>query len=311
MNLTDHARIRDEDLATDPAGQASGAGARALMEAIMAEERAPATASHRSPKWSLSLRRALVLGTVAAVLAAAVAIGVGLPAGGPVTEYANAAISITKADDNFSITIIDPAADPQRFEEAFRAVGVKATVKMVPAMPEHVGKLFGPAIPEGVNAHWRGNMTMTSVEPCASAFCAKLTMAGGSPDQLIFGIGRSAAPGEPYADLSPMLSGRYQDALDGYTVDGYKVHGKTVAAVRAELDRRGKKAVYQLWWSYPDGAFFPQPVSAGQIKDDWIVESSRAYSSDTIELTVVPGPEAGPAPTPSPGPHWWDLPEGG
>ena len=49
----------------------------------------------------------------------------------------------------FSITIIDPAADSRRFEDAFRAVGVNATVKMVPAMPDHVGKLYGPALPTG------------------------------------------------------------------------------------------------------------------------------------------------------------------
>lgn len=111
--------------------------------------------------------------------------------------------------------------------------------------------------------------------------------------------------------LPPPLSGRYADALDGYKPDGFRVRGKTVADVRAELDRRGLKAVYQLWWSYADGGFFPEPVSVDRIKDDLIVESSRAYSSDTIELTVVPGPEAGPAPTPSPRPQWWDLPEEG
>ena len=125
---------------------------------------------------------------------------------------------------------------------------------------------------------------------------------------VVFGIGLPAAPGEPYADLPPTLTGRYADALDGYTVDGYKVHGKTVAAVRAELDRRGLKAVYQLRWSHPDGSFFPQSVSADQIKDDWVVERSRAYSSDTIDPSF-PAPR--PAPPPSlPRPHWWDLPEG-
>ncbi|WP_433513583.1 hypothetical protein ACQP2T_60170 [Nonomuraea sp. CA-143628] len=308
MNLTDHARVRDEDLAKDPLGQASGAGARTLMEAIMTEERP--TASLPSPGWRLSLRRGLVLSVASVILAAAVAIGVGLPSDSPATQYANAAMSITKADDNFSIAIIDPAADPQRFEEAFRAVGVEATVKMVPAMPGHVGKLYGPAFPQGANAHWRGNMTLEPIKPCASAFCAKLTMSGGAPARLVFGIGRPAAPGEPYADLSPSLEGRWVEALDGYKVDGYRVHGKTVAAVRAEVDRRGLKTVYELWWSYPNGGFFSQSVPADRIKDDWIVESSRAYSSDTIELTVVPGHEAGPAPSPSPRPHWWDLPTG-
>ncbi|GII67120.1 hypothetical protein Skr01_72050 [Sphaerisporangium krabiense] len=306
MDIAGLVRVRDEDLAEDPVGHASGAGARMLMESIMSEERVAV-----SPRPNVPLRRRLVLGGAGVVgLAAAVTIGFGLPIGGPVTEYANAAVSISKADDDYSITITDPAADPRRLEEAFRAVGVNATVRQVPAMPDHVGKLYGPARPSGDDSVWKGSMSLTPVEPCASAFCATLTVSGGSPDQLVFGIGRPARPGEPYADLPPTLTGRYADALDGYRSDGYRVRGKTVADVRAELDRRGLKAVYQLWWSYADGGFFPEPVSADRIKDDWIVESSRAYSSDTIELTVVPGPEAGPAPTPSPRPHWWDLPEG-
>ncbi|WP_433419195.1 CU044_5270 family protein [Microtetraspora malaysiensis] len=37
MNLTDLARVHDDDLGGDPAGQASGAGARALLASIMSE----------------------------------------------------------------------------------------------------------------------------------------------------------------------------------------------------------------------------------------------------------------------------------
>ena len=41
MNITDLARVRDEDLVREPVGQASGAGARALMDSIMSEKREP------------------------------------------------------------------------------------------------------------------------------------------------------------------------------------------------------------------------------------------------------------------------------
>ncbi|MEV4243549.1 hypothetical protein AB0J63_09085 [Streptosporangium canum] len=297
-------KIREADLANDPAGQTSGAGARALMEAIMAEERAP-RAEERAPRRPRARRR-LVLGVATVGLAAAVAIAVGLPVNSPATTYANAAISITKANDNYSIAITEPVKEPRLLEEAFRAVGVQATAKMVPTMPDLVGKLYGPYFD---TRDWTGNITTEPVEPCASAaFCAKFTMSGGSPDRLVFGVGRPAAPGEPYADLPPMSVGRYLSALDGYHPDGYDPHGKTVADVRDELKRRGLKAVYQLWWSQPDGGFYDGPVPSDRIKDGWIVQESRAYSSDTIEVTVIPGPEAGPAPTPSPRPHWPDIP---
>ncbi|MEV6981126.1 RNA polymerase sigma factor [Sphaerisporangium sp. NPDC051017] len=68
--------------------------------------------------------------------------------------------------------------------------------------------------------------------------------------------------------------------------------------------RRGERRHEQRTAAF----FFGDPVPADRIKDGWIVERSRAYSSDAIEVTVIPGPEAGPAPTPSPGPHLWDVP---
>ncbi|GLW10074.1 hypothetical protein Misp01_52030 [Microtetraspora sp. NBRC 13810] len=305
MNISELADVRDEDLAGDPAGQASGAGARTLMNAIMSEEPAPATPPRRSP-WRSPLRRGVLLGTAVIGLAAAVVLGVGLPAGGPVTAYANAAVAVDLSPGSLSIDVIDPAADPRRFEEAFRAIGVNATVRMIPAMPDHVGKLYGPAL---TDPDWRGSMTMKSDGACAAVYCATYTLHGDLPSRLAFGIGRPAAPGEPYADIPPADTGRWQGALDGYHRDGFDVHGKTVAEVRSELDRRGLGARYRLWWSYPDNSYFGEPVPADRVKDDWIVESSRAYSSDTIEVTVVPGPEAGPAPEPSPVPRAWDLRE--
>ncbi|WP_327085461.1 hypothetical protein OIE66_24265 [Nonomuraea sp. NBC_01738] len=309
MNIP--SRICETDLANEPAGQASGPGARALLAAIMAEEPAPQehpTGAAGRPGVRRGRRLLIAVTTAVATVgvAAAVAIAVGLPGDGPATSYANAAVSITRADDDYSIAFTQPVRDPRLLEEAFRAVGVQAMIKLVPALPEHVGLLYGPHFD---SPGWRGNITMETVEPCpAGSTCATFKMAGGSPDSLVFGLGRAAAPGEPYADLSPVHVGRYQSALDGYRPDGFDPHGKTVAAVRAELDKRGLKAVYQLWWNYPDGHFFSSSAPAGQIADGWIVERSRAYSSDTIEVTVVPGPEAGPAPSPSPRLHWWDVP---
>jgi hypothetical protein len=32
----------------------------------------------------------------------------------------------------------------------------------------------------------------------------------------------------------------------------------------------------ELWWSYPDGGFFAEPVPSDRIEDGWIVEKSRA-----------------------------------
>ncbi|WP_406318655.1 hypothetical protein OHA77_14580 [Streptosporangium sp. NBC_01639] len=241
----------------------------------------------------------------------AVAVAIGLPFGGPATEYANAAVSIKKTDDHFSVTITDPAADRRRFEEAFRAVGLNVTVKVIPAAPDEVGTLVGPIVPDGFT--WHGSIGVQRLEHCASVFCGKVWMPADFPGQVVFGVGRPAKPGEPYTEGSAYnLSG--EEALDGYPV-----HGRPVATVRAELHRRGMKIGYRLLWILPnDGppgqtSFFDQTVPADRIKDDWIVNGSRDHSSDTVDLYVVPGPEAGPEAGPAPDPlkaatpRWYDL----
>ncbi|MFJ2031520.1 hypothetical protein [Streptosporangium sp. NPDC087985] len=294
--------------AIDPAAgstePALSQGVHDLLEEIMATPPA-----HRRPSWLPRLGRARlpVLLATATALAVAVAIGVGLPSGGPATDYANAAVSIKKADDYFSVTITDPAADHRRFEEAFRAVGLDVTVKVIPVAPAAVGTLIGPIVPEGFKGP--GTIGVQGIASCASAFCGKVWMPADLSQRVVFGVGRPAEPGEPYADVD------VYDPSGGKSLDGYTVHGKTVAAVRAELHRRGLKVGYRLLWILSDDgptgqtSFFDQTVPADRIKDDWIVNGFRDHSSDAVDLYVIPGPEAGPAPDPlkAATPQWYDL----
>ncbi|MCC5580475.1 hypothetical protein IMZ11_33135 [Microtetraspora sp. AC03309] len=321
MNLTDLARVRDEELA----GQASTPEAWTLLASIVSEEHHAPAARRRAPWRALNRRRsraqshapsrfrvrgrkgrALALGAVSVGLGLAVAIGVGLPGGGPAIRYANAAVSIERATDHFSVTITDPVADPRRFEEAFRAVGLNVTVKVIPVPPANVGRLVGPIVPEGFRGP--GSIGIQSVEPCASAFCGKVWMPAHYSGRVVFGVGRPAAPGEPYVD-------DVVDPSSAEALDGYRSHGRTVAEVRDELHRRRLKVGYRLYWilsepGRPDKSFFDQRVTADRIEDDWVVEGSRHSSSDTVDLYVVPGPEAGPAPDPmtvhDDEPHWYD-----
>ncbi|MEV0626849.1 hypothetical protein [Nonomuraea wenchangensis] len=285
-----------------PCAPEQGPGARELRAAIMATP-VPRRGLSRLPGGGAGGERRArrpVLASAVVAVAATVAIGVGLPSGGPATEYANAAVSIKKAGDHFSFTITDLAADRRRFEEAFRAVGLNVTVKIVPARPDMVGKLFGPVIPEGFK--WRGTIGVHGVTPCASAFCGKVWMPSDFPGRVVFGVGRPAEPGEAYVD------DRVYDPSGEESLDGYDVHGRTVEAVRAELRRRGLKVGYRLLWSHSEGGTFNQPVPADRVKDDWVVNGSRDHSSDTVDLYVMPGPGAGPAPDPLEvaAPRWYD-----
>ncbi|WP_327107834.1 hypothetical protein [Nonomuraea glycinis] len=296
MNITDLARVRDEDLVREPVGQASGAGARALMDSIMSEKREPVRT--RFPWW-----RGLGLGAVAVALAAALIVWV--PVGGPVTEYANAAVTLRTGEDFITVTITDPEAEAETFAEAFRAVGLNAEVKKVPVAAQDVGKLIGPAasgtFPPGTG------MTIQSSYDCASAWCGRISMPVGFTGNIVFGIGRLAAPGEPYAQrvqIIPIPPPEFR--TDGS--EGYDGAGKPVSKVRAEMERRGLKLTYELMWLKPDGSGAGYHVDADQIKDDWIVESGSKLASDAVELTVlapktvpydsVPGSKL-------PSPHHW------
>ncbi|MEQ4717426.1 hypothetical protein [Nonomuraea sp. B19D2] len=297
MNLADLARVGDKDLT----GEASAPEAQELMHAIMFVERKPVIVTRPRRK----VRRGLVLGLATMATAAAVAVGTSL-VGGPVTSYANAAVSIEKTGEYFSVNITDPTADRHRFEEAFRAVGLNVTVKVVPVAPSDVGKLIGPVVPGGFK--WHGSIGTQGITPCSSAFCAKVWMPADFPGRVMFGIGRPAKPGEPYVGDGP-VDPEGDEALSGYTS-----HGKTVADVRAELSRRGLKAGYRLVWKYRDEddggiSWFDEAAPGSRIKDDWIVASTRFHSSDTVDLYVTPGKDTGPAPSPHPEPQWYDMPD--
>lgn len=246
-----------------------------------------------------------VVGFASLVTATAVAVGTGL-VGGPVTSYANAAVSIERTDEYFSVSITNPTADRHRFEEAFRAVGLNVTVKVIPVPPSDVGKLVGPIVPDGFK--WHGSIGTQGITPCSSVFCAKVWMPADFPGRVVFGVGRPAKPGEPYADTGPF------DPNDAEALSGYTSRGKAVADVRAEVRRRGLKAGYRLLWNYQDNSdgstsWFDEAVPEGRVKDEWTVASTRFHSSDTVDLYVTPGKDAGPAPSPYPEPRWYDMPD--
>ncbi|MEV0232544.1 hypothetical protein [Nonomuraea sp. NPDC050786] len=278
MNIADLARVRDEQLAGEPVGQASGAGARALMESIMAEERVPVR--RRAPRRG----RWLALGVVTAAAATVLAVGVP-PFGGPVTQYANAAVSVKAGDDYLEVAINDPEAEAEKFTEAFRAVGLDAVVKKAPVAPEDVGKLLGP-IMDGEFPPGTGVKGSWTTENCASAWCGKVAIPIHFKGKVIFGIGRPAAPGEPYA-----TRGLVSPAADGGPIDGYKARGKQVSEVRADMERLGLKITYVVMWSNPDGSGEGYRVEDAYIKDDWIVHHVRKTASDAAEVTVEAGPD--------------------
>ncbi|MFE3447306.1 hypothetical protein ACFXJ8_00105 [Nonomuraea sp. NPDC059194] len=285
MNLTDLARVRDEDLAADPAGRPSGAGAQALLAAITAEP----------VKRQSAVRRRVAWGAGALGLAASIVLATGLPFGEPTTRYANAAIAVSRYEGQITIEIKDPLARPEEFREAFAAIGLNAEVKQIPVVKEQVGALMGPGTPD--TGHFEGWFSQEPIEPCAATTCVKMSVPKNFPGRMIFGVGREARPGEPYTFTHWYLSPAMKDV---------KVEGRPVAEVRAEVERRGFKVGYQLRWHTEKNAYIQQRATADQVEDNWKVETVQDYSSDMLDIVVVPGPEAWPAPSPTPSPKWWE-----
>lgn len=296
-NVAGLARVRDEELAGEPAGRASGAGARALMESIVAEPRLPMgdVVAVRRRRRPLKL---IVLGAVAAGLA--VVLSLVLPLGGPVSVYANAAVTLRTGDDFIDVVITDPEAEAATFTEAFKAVGIDAEVRKIPVAPQFAGMLFGPATPgefplgTGVSVH--------TAESCASVWCGTISMSTRYKGRVFFGIGRPAAPGERYAAVSPL-------GVPEAVPEGLDVRGRPVGEVRAELERRGLKAEYVVLWLQADGSGTGYGVDAPYVKDDWTVEHVMQIASDTVRLDVKVGPgvpwESLPRTSPRPDP-WWE-----
>ncbi|MFI6485717.1 hypothetical protein ACIBH1_47965 [Nonomuraea sp. NPDC050663] len=275
MNIADLARLRDEDLAREVWAQPSGAGARALMESIMAEGRVPA---HRRSRW----RRGLGLGVVTAGMVAALVMGP--PLSGPVTEYANAAVSVKTGADYISVMITDPAAEAATFAEAFRAVGLDAEVTKVPVAPEDVGELLLPALTGDLPPGRK--MTVSRQSSCNSAWCGTVSMPLDFRGKVHFGIGRPAASGERFAQPMQIIP-----PIPGGSPDGYDGRHKPVSQVRAAMEQRGMKITYVLVWLESDGSGSGYPVDAGQIKDGWLVESGHKLASGEVEI-VVRAPDA-------------------
>ncbi|MEV4897143.1 hypothetical protein AB0K48_48145 [Nonomuraea sp. NPDC055795] len=265
------ARVGDEDLA----GQASGAGARALLASIISEE--PVKEPRRLP-W----KRLAAAGVVTAALVAAAVLGPSiLNTPGSATSYANAAMDIKLENGMWVARIKDPFADPAKYEEAFRAVGLEVKLQLQPATPDAVGEIFqignggGPGRPGRIAIDTEPKHCKITAPDCTMV----LTL---SPDTAGAWIkaGRSAKANEPYANSG-------QATEEGGSLAGYKVGDKQVSEVVAEAERRGLKVVYQIVEPSPDGGHSMSPErQSDPVGQDWWVWDAEDAQLGVVRLLV-------------------------
>src|SRR3569833_519177 len=116
-------------------------GARRLLTAVTAEERAPAAPA--APARRRPYRR-LADGATAATEVAATAV-IALTAGGPgpIRSYANAAVDIQRTNGTYRVHIKNVYADQRQFHQAFAKFGLDVTLSIVPVAPCRERRIVG------------------------------------------------------------------------------------------------------------------------------------------------------------------------
>lgn len=146
-------RHRIPEAVQDPAGPAAAELRRLIMQAPAAPRARPARTASRLAAWFVPRRLAFAVpaATVTAGLVAVVALAVpsdpappsgriGAASPGTVRPVGNA-LRIVPSKDYIDITIIDPAADAERYNAELAEHGLDIEIALAPAGPDRVGRV--------------------------------------------------------------------------------------------------------------------------------------------------------------------------
>ncbi|MEU4535942.1 hypothetical protein AB0G15_13875 [Streptosporangium sp. NPDC023825] len=289
-------RVRDGELA----GQASAAGARALLASIVSESGSEVLAA--SPSHRRSWRPRLVTGALTAgVLVAALVAGPGLLRDGSATSYANSAVDIVLDDEQYVARIKDPFADHARYTEAFRAVGLDITLRPVPVSPGSVGEIMGMMIsgddgpdagapPDPSGPRFGGvPLSMETApgrcEPGRDAGCVMvMRIPAGFTGKVDVRLGRQARQGEEYANFDLAMA-------PGEMFAGVRLRdGRPVDEILAEARKRDLATVFSLIRiDAKTGGLSFEPLPADRVGRDWTVWNAWQVKAGVIRLLVTPG----------------------
>jgi hypothetical protein len=259
-------------------------GARGLLTAITAEERATATTARQSRRYGR-----FAVGAVAATAVATTAV-VALNAGGPgpIRSYANAAVDIQRTNGTYKVHIKNVYADQRQFHQAFTKFGLDVTLSIVPVSPGRERKIVGGG------GDWVGTIgTVLDCPPRQGTACpltVELSGAAVSRGSTKIMIGRTARPGEAY---------QFQRPGAGDNPPSLRLTGRTVAEALTRLHKQNMTAVYVIGQFHKDGSgsdYKPPPTWRPQggrrVMGAWM------HSSNSVTLLLAPVKDD-PAPAPN------------
>lgn len=234
-------------------------------------------------------RRLLVaVPVVAGLAAAALVISALLPASTPSTPVgpigpapADAALTFTENGGYLTVTIKDPAADPQRYRDELAKHGLDIKLDLVPANPGDVGKVVFTEIGDT-----GGGATLEAIEDpgrcnangsCQVGFKVPLTF----KSYAVVSFGRTPLPGE-----------FVEGGSDQQNADGDAFVGKRVSEVRRLLAAKHMTAEYRVGWD-------SLAATEAEVPGTWIVYDTAPIDNTVIVLWVSADGKAPPKPRPS------------
>jgi hypothetical protein len=192
------------------------------------------------------------------------------------------ALSFTDTGNSVIVRVVDPAADPARYNAEFKAMGLKVKVEAVPVSPAWVGKFAGYSVPDQrttlrlLDPGEKCNGTLNAADPgCQEGVEVPKDMKGWAEIQ----FGRAAKPGEMYQHSSSSAGAA------GEPMAGMTFKNRTVAEVLPQLQARGLKVV-----GYNSG---PGPNLQGHdsVPGSWYVHDATPFAPGEVVFFVGETPD--------------------
>jgi hypothetical protein len=195
------------------------------------------------------------------------------------------ALSFTERGDKLIVRVVDPDADPKRYNAEFKKMGLDITVKAVPVSPPSVGGMFSYTAANSdeldqlrpVEPGEQCNGTLNASDPgCQLGLEVPKNYAGKT--EILFG--RKAKPGERYVQMSSSASEK------GEALEGLAIANKTVGAALPLIESRGVKV--HAYYASSDKPHFKDIAKPA---DNWYVHGASPYAPGEVTLYVGPTPD--------------------
>ena len=193
------------------------------------------------------------------------------------------ALSFTERGDKLIVRVIDPTADPKRYNAEFKKMGLDIKVKAVPVSPPFVGSMVDFSAQNGkqmdqlrrLEPGEKCNGTLNASDPgCQDG----LELPKNYDGKTVIDFGRAAKRGEMYRHTSSSATDK------GEVLAGLAIENKTVAQVLPQVEARGVKVDYLTG----DGPNFD---SRDSVPGNWYVHDAITHRPGQVSLYAGPAPQ--------------------